>query len=134
LANFYMRRFVLAWKKLGLQRSLGSRIVTYADALVILCKQGKAEEALLQLRAIMGKLKLTVNEEKTQICKVPEGEFEQSVPGRRSFFCRTYDHTAAATCLPRFFFDALACISPTDASTLPRGALAAPFRCQGRPP
>jgi hypothetical protein len=23
-----MRRFVLAWKKLGLQRSLGSRIVT----------------------------------------------------------------------------------------------------------
>jgi retron-type reverse transcriptase len=27
LANVYMRRFVLAWKKLGLQRSLGSRIV-----------------------------------------------------------------------------------------------------------
>jgi RNA-directed DNA polymerase len=25
---------------------------------------------------IMGKLKLTVNEEKTQICKVPEGEFD----------------------------------------------------------
>ncbi|WP_309297555.1 reverse transcriptase domain-containing protein, partial [Caballeronia novacaledonica] len=37
LANVYMRRFVLAWKKLGLQRSLGSRIVTYADDLVILC-------------------------------------------------------------------------------------------------
>jgi len=31
LANLYMRRFVLGWKKLGLQRSLGSRIVTYAD-------------------------------------------------------------------------------------------------------
>jgi RNA-directed DNA polymerase len=76
LANIYMRRFVLAWKKLGLQRSLGSRIVTYADDLVILCKRGKAEEALLQLRAIMGKLKLTVNEEKTRICKVPEGEFD----------------------------------------------------------
>ncbi|WP_262421744.1 reverse transcriptase domain-containing protein [Paraburkholderia sp. UCT31] len=76
LANVYMRRFVLAWKKLGLQRTLGSRIVTYADDLVILCKRGKAEEALLQLRAIMGKLKLTVNEEKTQICKVPEGEFD----------------------------------------------------------
>jgi hypothetical protein len=26
-----MRRFVLAWKKLGLEQSLGSRIVTYAD-------------------------------------------------------------------------------------------------------
>ncbi|MFM0478753.1 group II intron reverse transcriptase/maturase [Paraburkholderia strydomiana] len=76
LANIYMRRFVLAWKKLGLQRSLGSRIVTYADDLVILCKRGMAEEALLKLREIMGKLKLTVNEEKTRICKVPEGEFD----------------------------------------------------------
>ncbi|WP_254699707.1 group II intron reverse transcriptase/maturase [Trinickia violacea] len=76
LANVYMRRFVLAWKKLGLQRSLGSRIVTYADDLVILCKRGKAEEALLRLREIMSKLKLTVNEEKTRICKVPEGEFD----------------------------------------------------------
>jgi RNA-directed DNA polymerase len=76
LANIYMRRFVLAWKKLGLQRSLGSRIVTYADDLVILCKRGKAEEALSRLREIMSKLKLTVNEEKTRICKVPEGEFD----------------------------------------------------------
>ena len=75
LANVYMRRFVLAWQKLGLARRLGSRIVTYADDLVILCKKGKAAEALLQLREIMGKLKLTVNEEKTQICKVPQGEF-----------------------------------------------------------
>ena len=76
LANIYMRRLVLAWKKLGLQRSLGSRIVTYADDLVILCKRGKAEEALVRMREIMSKLKLTVNEEKTRICKVPEGEFD----------------------------------------------------------
>jgi group II intron reverse transcriptase/maturase len=76
LANLYMRRFVLGWKKLGLERSLGSRIVTYADDLVILCRKGKAEEALQHLREIMGKLKLTVNEEKTRICKVPEGEFD----------------------------------------------------------
>ena len=76
LSNLYMRRFVLAWKKLGLERILGSRIVTYADDLVILCKHGKAEEALAWMRKIMGKLKLTVNEEKTRICKVPEGEFD----------------------------------------------------------
>jgi RNA-directed DNA polymerase len=31
LANIYMRRFVLGWKKLGLERSLGTRLVTYAD-------------------------------------------------------------------------------------------------------
>src|ERR1700721_2117504 len=75
LANIYMRRLVLGWKKLGLDRSLGSRIVTYADDLVILCRKGKADEALQQLCKIMSKLKLTVNEEKTRICKVPEGEF-----------------------------------------------------------
>jgi len=46
LANLYMRRFVLGWKMLGLEQSLGSRIVTYADDLVILCRRGKAEEAL----------------------------------------------------------------------------------------
>jgi len=76
LANLYMRRFVLGWKKLGLERSLGSRIVTYADDLVILCRKGKAAEALQRLREVMGRLKLTVNEEKTRICKVPEGEFD----------------------------------------------------------
>jgi hypothetical protein len=71
-----MRRFVLGWKKLGLERSLGSRIVTYADDLVILCRTGKAADALQRLREIMGRLKLTVNEEKTRICKVPEGQFD----------------------------------------------------------
>jgi RNA-directed DNA polymerase len=74
LANIYMRRFVLGWKMFGLERSLGTRLVTYADDLVILCRRGKAEEALQRLREIMGRLKLTVNEEKTRICKVPGGE------------------------------------------------------------
>jgi group II intron reverse transcriptase/maturase len=76
LANLYMRRFVLGWKKLGLEKSLGTRIVTYADDLVILCRKGKAAEALRHLRELMGKLKLTVNEEKTRICKVPDEEFD----------------------------------------------------------
>ncbi|WP_159587740.1 group II intron reverse transcriptase/maturase [Chelativorans xinjiangense] len=76
LANLYMRRFVLGWKKLGLEQSLGTRLVTYADDLVILCRRGNAEAALQHLRAIMGKLKVTVNEDKTRICKVPEGEFD----------------------------------------------------------
>jgi len=76
LANLYMRRFVLGWKKLGLEHSLGTRIVNYADDLVILCRKSTADEALQRLREIMGRLKLTVNEEKTRICKVPEGEFD----------------------------------------------------------
>jgi len=76
LANVYMRRFVLAWKKLGLEQRLGSCIVTYADDLVILCRRGKAEEAAKCMREIMGKLKLTVNEDKTRICKMPEEVFD----------------------------------------------------------
>ena len=60
----------------GLERTLGTRLVTYADDLVILCRRGKAEAALQRLREIMGKLKLTVSEEKTRICRVPEGEFD----------------------------------------------------------
>jgi len=76
LANLYMRRFVLEWKRRGLGERLGSHIVTYADDLVILCRRGRAEEALQRLREIMARLKLTVNEEKTRICKVPEGEFD----------------------------------------------------------
>jgi hypothetical protein len=71
-----MRRFVLGWKKLGLEERLGTRIVTYADDLVILCRRGNAEAALQHLRKLMGKLKLTVNEEKTRICRVPEDHFE----------------------------------------------------------
>jgi RNA-directed DNA polymerase len=42
------------WKKLGLEQSLGTRLVTYADDLVILCRRGSAENALHHLREIMG--------------------------------------------------------------------------------
>jgi len=76
LANLYMRRFVLAWKQFGLDQRLGSCIVIYADDLVILCRRGRADEALLWMRRIMDKLRLTVNEEKTRVCKVPEETFD----------------------------------------------------------
>ena len=76
LANLYMRRFVLGWKKLGFEQLLGSRIVTYADDLVILCHRGKGAEALTRMRELMGKLKLTVNEDKTRICSLPDGHFD----------------------------------------------------------
>ena len=76
LANLYMRRFVLGWKMLGLEQKLGSRLVIYADDLVILCKRGKAEEALAYLHAIMRKLKLEVSAEKTRICKMPDETFD----------------------------------------------------------
>ena len=76
LANLYMRRLVLGWKKFGLEESLGSRLVVYADDLVILCRKGNAEEALQRLREMTGKLGLTVNEEKTRICRAPGEAFD----------------------------------------------------------
>jgi len=64
LANLYMRRFILGWKKRGLERRFGANIVNYADDLVICCTRG-ADEALSAMREIMERLGLTVNEEKT---------------------------------------------------------------------
>lgn len=75
LSNLYMRRFVLAWKRLGYERAFGARIVTYADDLVICCTR-QAEEALTQMRQIMQRLKLTINEEKTHLCRVPAASFD----------------------------------------------------------
>ena len=75
LNNLYMRRFVLGWKKLGHEKRLAAYIVNYADDLVICCR-GRAEEALAMMQDIMTKLKLTVNETKTRVCKLPEEKFD----------------------------------------------------------
>jgi group II intron reverse transcriptase/maturase len=75
LSNLYMRRFVLGWKKLGHEKRLEARIVNYADDLVICCR-GRAEEALARMRDIMTKLKLTVNETKTRVCRLPGEKFD----------------------------------------------------------
>jgi len=86
LANLCMRRFVVGWKRLGLERSFGTRLVTYADDLVILCRNGNAGEALQRLREIISRLNLAVNEEKTRICKVlaAESDFLGYTFGRMS--------------------------------------------------
>jgi group II intron reverse transcriptase/maturase len=75
LSNLYMRRFVLGWKKLGHEKRLGANIVNYADDFVICCR-GRAEEALATMRDMMKKLKLTVNETKTRVSKLPEEKFD----------------------------------------------------------
>jgi RNA-directed DNA polymerase len=75
LANLYMRRFILGWKKRGLDRRFGASIVTYADDLVICC-QRDADAALSAMREIMERLGLTINEEKTRTCRVPGESFD----------------------------------------------------------
>jgi RNA-directed DNA polymerase len=75
LANLYMRRFIVGWKTLGHERRLDAHIVNYADDFVICCR-GTADEAMATMRDMMSKLRLTVNEQKTRLCRVPEETFD----------------------------------------------------------
>jgi RNA-directed DNA polymerase len=75
LSNIYMRRFVKGWKTGGQERRLVAHIVNYADDFVICCR-GSAEQAMSVMRTMMSKLKLTVNETKTRLCRLPEETFD----------------------------------------------------------
>jgi len=74
LSNLYMRRLVLGWDRLGYARRFDARIVSYADDLVICCRH-QADEALAALRQLASRIGLTVNEDKTHVCRLPEGRF-----------------------------------------------------------
>jgi len=75
LSNLYMRRFVLGWKQLGHEQRLQAHIVNYADDLVLCCR-GRGEPVLATMRDMMQRLRLTVNENKTRVCKLPEAKFD----------------------------------------------------------
>jgi RNA-directed DNA polymerase len=75
LSNLYMRRFVLGWKTLGHEQRFHARIVNYADDFVICCR-GTAHKAQSAMRSMLERLKLTVNEGKTKLCRVPEETFD----------------------------------------------------------
>jgi group II intron reverse transcriptase/maturase len=75
LANVYIRRLIVAWKGLGFEYRYQARIVNYADDLVICCRR-EAQAALGALKQIVGGLQLSLNEEKTQIRRVPGESFD----------------------------------------------------------
>ncbi len=66
LANLYMHRFIQAFRKYGLDRRYGAVLVVYADDFVVLC-QRNAGEALEEIRRILHKIGLTINETKTSV-------------------------------------------------------------------
>ena len=70
-----MRRFILGWKVLGHEERFQAKIVNYADDFVICCR-GQAEQAMEAMRSMMQTLKLTVNEAKTHICRLPDESFD----------------------------------------------------------
>jgi RNA-directed DNA polymerase len=89
LSNIYMRRFVKGWKVGGHERRLDAHIVNYADDFVICCR-GTADQAMDVMRGMMSRLKLTVNETKTRLCRLPEETFDfLSYTLGRNYDCRS---------------------------------------------
>ena len=76
LANLYFRRFLLAWRRSESFLEDGSRVVNYADDLVICCRRGCAEKAETTMRDLMTRLGLEVNEDKTHVVYLPEESFD----------------------------------------------------------
>src|ERR1700682_683460 len=75
LANLYMNRFLKHWRRQGKGEQYRAHIVNYADDFVILSR-GKAEEARAWTQAVMTRLGLTLNEQKTCIRNAKQESFD----------------------------------------------------------
>jgi RNA-directed DNA polymerase len=75
LANLYMHRFIQAFRKYGLDRRYGAILVVYADDFVVLCKRN-AGGALEEIRRLLSKIGLTINEAKTSVKWIREDAFD----------------------------------------------------------
>ena len=60
----------------GLERSLGSGLITYTERPRDFVQKGQSRSGLAKPARDHGQAEAHVNEEKTRICKVPEGEFD----------------------------------------------------------
>jgi len=74
LANIYFRRFLVAWEQFGWHEKFRTRIVNYADDFVILSR-GRGQAALSAARTLVSALGLTLNEEKTRLCRAGREAF-----------------------------------------------------------
>ncbi|MBC7947988.1 MAG: hypothetical protein H7Y42_08930 [Chitinophagaceae bacterium] len=67
LSNLYLHILDRIWERNNLRQRLGACIVRYADDIVILCRRNKSGKAMVVLRQILERLKLSLNETKTKI-------------------------------------------------------------------
>jgi RNA-directed DNA polymerase len=66
LSVVYMNRFLKHWRRTGRGEAFRAHVIAYADDFVILSR-GRADEALTWTKAVMTKLGLRLNEDKTSI-------------------------------------------------------------------
>jgi group II intron reverse transcriptase/maturase len=69
LANIYLHPLDVYWER----EVKATKMVRYADDLVVLCRWKPAEEYMPRLRAFLARLRLTINEEKTRVVAAQEG-------------------------------------------------------------
>ncbi len=75
IANVYMNRFLKHWRLTGREEAFRAYVVVYADDYVILSR-GYAQEALAWSRAVMTKLGLKLNEDKTSVKDARKESFD----------------------------------------------------------
>jgi RNA-directed DNA polymerase len=75
LANLYMNRFLKYWRMTERGKAFCAHIVNYADDFVIL-SCGHAAEAMEWTRGVMGRIGLTLNEQKTSIKQAWQESFD----------------------------------------------------------
>ena len=75
LANLYMNRFLRYWRIKGCNEVFRAQVVSYADDFVILSR-GKADEALQWTSAVMDRLGLKLNQDKTVVRDAHKGNFD----------------------------------------------------------
>src|SRR6476661_5648532 len=75
LANLYMNRFLKHWRFTGCGEAFRAQIIAYADDFVILSR-GHAVEAMMWTKAVMTRLRLSLNEAKTSIRDARKERFE----------------------------------------------------------
>ena len=69
LSNIYLHPLDLYWE----QEVRDTKMVRYADDLVVLCRWRPAETYMPKLQAMLARLRVTVNEDKTRIVSASEG-------------------------------------------------------------
>ncbi len=75
LANVYLHLLDRIWHRHRLQERLGARLVRYADDFVVLCREGSGAP-LGVVRHVLGRLGLSLNEQKTRVVNARRECFE----------------------------------------------------------